>query len=420
LFADTFRGVDSTGAFAVSPEGGVHMVKKAMAAPDFLETRLWSDFKTDARDCKFIVGHNRKATVGTVKTINAHPFQHGNITLVHNGSLSSMWRSDLGVMSNGFTVDSEAITYALSQAPAEEVLPKIGGAFTLVWYDATLSQLRFIRNDERPLYIQQLDGCFVFGSEKKMIEWISERNGFTAEKEAWLMKPGTLFSYELKENKYRETTVKLREPENKWGGYHTTSHNPTTRVYNSELDKFGLSYGEIIPWRLLDKVHLRSAATWIDFHGEPMFHEGFDVKCMSVPKEMFNLSKGTRLLGRITRVEKNLNGDPPTLIVGTLERVTDSNRALRKKYAPKASKGGFNNVVMLPGKEVKDTDLFKDETGKSVTAREMDVLVKNGCGLCACTLVRSDYGKLGWIGDSAICPSCVEDELFDQYGGRTS
>ncbi len=140
---DQIRGKDSVGVIS-QQHNGIQYEKSVIDPVSFLEHRRVVPLLTGARA---LVGHNRAATRGGVSVNNAHPFQHGAITLVHNGTLRSN-----AVTTPYFTVDSESIAYALSQADDPvTVLEKLDGAYALIWFDSRDNSWNVARNDERPL-----------------------------------------------------------------------------------------------------------------------------------------------------------------------------------------------------------------------------------------------------------------------------
>src|SRR5438876_957633 len=85
LYADALRGMDSTGVFSVTRKNQVKVVKQAVEPGLFLKTKSYASFKDGLNSkTQFMVGHNRKATVGDVVSKNAHPFVKDGIVLVHN------------------------------------------------------------------------------------------------------------------------------------------------------------------------------------------------------------------------------------------------------------------------------------------------------------------------------------------------
>lgn len=170
LIADQFRGVHSTGLASVV-RGHASVYKRAVNAMDFLQLKKTDELISAQADT--LIGHNRYATKGGVSDATAHPFEHGDITLVHNGTLTSMYNLP---DSKDFTVDSEAICYAMSVWEPKQVLEELSGAYALVWHDARDNTLNFARNDERTLCIAYAGNNIFWASERKMLEWILDRN----------------------------------------------------------------------------------------------------------------------------------------------------------------------------------------------------------------------------------------------------
>lgn len=169
LFVDSLRGVDSTGLATITWNQEVKISKSLGNGGDFLANHQ------GVFSGKALIGHNRYATKGKVSIFNAHPFQYGNITGVHNGTLIS--QSLLPDYQN-FVVDSENIYYSMHKIGIKETLEKLYGAYALVWYDKGSNSVNMARNSERPLHY-----CFTkdrrsvfFASEAKMLDWILTRN----------------------------------------------------------------------------------------------------------------------------------------------------------------------------------------------------------------------------------------------------
>jgi hypothetical protein len=162
IYLDTIRGWDSTGVSLISkPESRkvvdhVFTHKRAITGMEFLLTRVWDKMASTAiGHGRILMGHNRAATAGAVCDMNAHPFQHGDITLMHNGTLRAGSHRNIAGRTNSFTVDSEAICWALSKCDTyddmDEVITDLTGAFTLVFHDKEDDTINFVRNEERPL-----------------------------------------------------------------------------------------------------------------------------------------------------------------------------------------------------------------------------------------------------------------------------
>lgn len=169
LFVDTVRGLDSTGVFTVNAADEVNVLKRTVDGPVFIQLNQYAKVVHDPFTSKILAGHNRWATKGAVNHDNAHPFHHGDVIMMHNGTL----KSGHGLTDfNSFRTDSEAIAYNLSLVEpkdAGKVISDLHGAFALVWYDCRDKSLNFIRNSERELYIASDNK-----KETKAIVWASE------------------------------------------------------------------------------------------------------------------------------------------------------------------------------------------------------------------------------------------------------
>ena len=172
LVADSVRGADSTGCFAVNRKNTVRIIKSATVPHYMFDTKNWQNFRDSAiQKATMLVGHNRKATVGKVSTDTAHPFYESNIILVHNGTINN--QKDL---QEGVEVDSHAICHSIANRGYKETIKEIDGAFVLVWFDVLTKTLNIVRNDKRPLCYVETDDFFWFASEAAMLAWILIRN----------------------------------------------------------------------------------------------------------------------------------------------------------------------------------------------------------------------------------------------------
>jgi len=163
------RGHHGTGLFAVAKDEVKHI--KAGGPP---HTLFWKEefkeFDKHLDESNLIVGHHRYATKGKVSDENAHPFQHGHITLVHNGTIHS------GLDVKQDEVDSDKLCKAIADVGVRKAFSKISGAYACVWYDAKEKKLFFLKNSQRPLSIAKVHGNFYWASERPMLEWLIIRN----------------------------------------------------------------------------------------------------------------------------------------------------------------------------------------------------------------------------------------------------
>ena len=193
LWLDTLRGDDSTGIFGVNKYGNVKYAKDIKNGPQSLETTECKDILSDIYlNGRCIVGHNRKATRGFITDENAHPFVEGDKILVHNGTLANHKE----LTENKVEVDSHAILHSIVERGYQKTFEEIQGAFALAWYDTKEKKLHLARNSERPLWIANTPGAWIFASEKEMLEFVLERNKIEV-KDYTELTPGTVYSIEM-------------------------------------------------------------------------------------------------------------------------------------------------------------------------------------------------------------------------------
>lgn len=187
LTVGTLRGDHGTGVYYVehvppTEDVSASWLKNAVDGYSFVNSADFQKLIVKTSDYKYMVGHNRAATMGSIDTASAHPFQEGSITLVHNGTLRSMHQMPLTQQKvPGVNVDSHVITHNLAIHPAKDVLESLDGAFTLVWHDARDDSLNVARNSERPFHMAQIGGeqSLVFCSEPEMLHWLDTRIGMS-------------------------------------------------------------------------------------------------------------------------------------------------------------------------------------------------------------------------------------------------
>jgi predicted glutamine amidotransferase len=183
LHCDALRGTGGTGIAIVDTDAQVHVFKKALAGPDFLQTQVSDLAQAKMHVAKIAIGHNRAATIGNIKDKNCHPFWYKGdktgreIVMVHNGTLNGYYN----LVEDGFRheVDSAYAAMALANSDnIQETLRKIKGWFVLIWWDGLEKTFNIARNDNRDIYfIRGKDGSMYFGSEHKMVDWLIDRNG---------------------------------------------------------------------------------------------------------------------------------------------------------------------------------------------------------------------------------------------------
>lgn len=166
IYMDTLRGEHSTGIATYNKTDGTWYYKRAVAGPDFLQ--LGTPKRMLDAAWKVCMAHNRAATKGKVNDKNAHPFHHGNILGMHNGTLTSCTNLEDHTK---FEVDSENIFYDMSKNGAEVTIPKLRGAFVLTWIDTDKGTFNICRNSQRPMYVgwNNANNLFMYASEEHML-----------------------------------------------------------------------------------------------------------------------------------------------------------------------------------------------------------------------------------------------------------
>lgn len=225
LYCDALRGSHGTGILGVDKKGDASIYKKGMTAGDFIELTKAKAIIDNVNI--FLCGHNRFATQGKHTCENAHPFNHGDITLFHNGTLIS----HKSLSDKSFVVDSEAIAYAISETnDTIDILEKIDGAYSLVWYDKIDNTLNFARNDERPMFFGHVKGSesVLYASEAGLLSWLASRNGIVLDKIV-SSEVGKLYSFSLDEKEdVLISDFKPKEDEvTNWNDYYKNGYKNT-------------------------------------------------------------------------------------------------------------------------------------------------------------------------------------------------
>lgn len=164
----SMRGADATGFIGVDVKKNQTDFMKAVGGPWEWNNWKQSDefMKRIVNKYNVVIGHGRAATIGKNIALNAHPFKHGDITLVHNGTLRNFAALKSKHKLN-FDVDSEAVCYLMNKIGLEETINEIDGAFALAWWDAKTQTVNFIRNHERPL-------CYTVSTNNRRLIFASE------------------------------------------------------------------------------------------------------------------------------------------------------------------------------------------------------------------------------------------------------
>jgi len=405
LFADTLRGADSSGIAVMELKDDYPLLyKKALSAPDFLQLKQADDILDVYNDWNIMIGHNRAATKGGVTDLTSHPFQIGDITLVHNGTINNHQLLPDG---KDFTVDSEAITHAINKVGIAEVVQEIDGAFTLVWYDARDKSVNFIRNKERPLHIgiTKDKDTILFASEGSMLKWIAIRNGIELES---IIQPNVGFHYKyIVGAKDWATTPEVKELPlavpfisggslgKKTGGGVTTFSNNT--VSAAIYSKFNLSGGEVafIPY---DFAVYKQASSDGVIRGMvsgylPDTTEYHQVRMHAVSEKDYD-DIGDRYI-----------------LAGLRSACMENGNAVI--YADSSDYIAYSEDER--GTEEDETTFVQGPHKVMISLKTFDLYTKHGCEMCEGNVFPEDAAALSWTTDGfPICRDCTDRNAWGQ------
>jgi hypothetical protein len=237
------RGAHSTGLFGVQKETKKDIVEwvKRVGPPHGLMSEPESKKFMDRMFSRYhaVVAHGRYATTGKINAKNAHPFHHGNIILVHNGSVRNLWnlKIDGESIEKKFEVDSEALTYMFSKVGVKDTLKEVTGALSLIWYDRSTRCLHALRNTERPMFLMQRTDVpqIFFSSEMETLEYVINKYPSIKAKEIKTLAPDHLYTFPLGS----DNTLRIEREKVKVGswGYQPIRHMGGGRHTN--FDAYG-------------------------------------------------------------------------------------------------------------------------------------------------------------------------------------
>jgi hypothetical protein len=436
LFTGTLRGVHSTGVFAVPKLSKVDeflVYKKAIPGSDFIQMPIVRNLLMDVNKYRFIVGHHRQATVGSVSSANAHPFQVDNITLVHNGTLTST--HDLGVDNHlSIAVDSEIIAHAINKHGHEAALPRLQGAFALVWHNAEEDALYLYRNDQRPLhwgFSKESNSAFI-ASELPMLEWLCWRNDIDMDKyyevgKHQLLKFTDGFKpAEIKIIKPTEKKV-VSIPSNNYGKLtsHTKSANDpilsaeAKRTVKEVLKGLDLEPGDTIKFSF-DEWEVRRPASRHGTLRGLMYKEPYcAVAAFGIPVK--NIETKWFLEGKVSTCYFDTNVRDWVIVVTDPKNTneidsTNLSNTVRRTITKEADKSGDVPAVEQSDQPKEETQTIRGPGGKWISQARFQELIKHGCAACSADLSVGIAPQIAWYettnGPAPLCPVCATNDSY--------
>lgn len=464
-YLDLFRGPHSTGLMTVKRNEPAYSLvyKKAMPAYDFLElqeVRKRTDSGYDLSVCAF---HNRWATLGKVINENAHPFTHGRITLMHNGSIRQNHFGDYwDAIPNEIEVDSEKFTWLLEKE-GEGILPEVltqisqaGGAYVFMWHDAEDKSLNIVKNSKRSfkfLEVKGEDNIMVWASEPWMAHGAAVHSGVELDKVLkctdgmhykFFLPDGYNKPYRLEKN-----DLKIKEEAPKQIAVIQNKPQQHTKTKNEEnLEAMGFKYRETLSIFPFDVAPIGKKSDMIKVYGCVELDEDQKKKnnyvefvSFGVKEEFYNL------------IEKHVNGND-TELVGKAISVTsapapyDTKEEVRRVvidqfslklyvhednepdkltvYEYDFSKNEIvstqvglnknNEVEVITPKMKEELKFFRGPKGEKVSIEEWEEDAKNGCYECGCPITINNcfyvYEPVAPNNRGIVCFDCISSPMY--------
>lgn len=151
FYINSFGQTDGSGVMLMDSTGNFDMHKRALPSPDFMNTK-W--YKSQDFASKMFVGfHTRYSTVGGNSDKNSHPFVHGKIALMQNGTISGSHKGIVRGKVSPCDVDSDSVCWAFNEQGIEKTLnDDYRGAGVFMFFNLEEKSFNIIKNDERTLH----------------------------------------------------------------------------------------------------------------------------------------------------------------------------------------------------------------------------------------------------------------------------
>lgn len=183
MLLNSMRGAHSTGIAGVDHSGDVDIMK-SVGGPESFSSWKESDrfFERIVTRYVAVLGHGRYATRGTIKAPNAHPFEEGNITLIHNGTMTNFDRAEkdykkINNTKRKFETDTELCAAIAANDGVGELIKSYDGGYAFIIYDKENMTFTVTRNNERPLFMfrRKYRDMYYLSSDKAVFAYLQER-----------------------------------------------------------------------------------------------------------------------------------------------------------------------------------------------------------------------------------------------------
>jgi len=445
IFMDTLRGAHSTGFMTLAEDYIWQYQKQAVDGTLFVQGK---GYKERTKETWCAVGHNRHATMGAVTTDNAHPFKHGDITLVHNGTLRSIL--DLA-QSKDIDVDSELIAYNLSLVPPEEapvVIGKLVGAYTLIWFDERDESVNMVRNSERPMHLglNAAEDILYFMSEGHMLNCLTERFPDSSAKPSaiWKLATGQILKYK-KGNMVPEvarvvpfTRIITYPTGTQW--HHDQKRedtHSTTPSGGSASDTYAVRFMINSETRKVPKPHLEMIEDWYHInprkghcfrpfkfvsYGQnndegymlgrvhhPDWFTWYDARIDNVRRDQAITYKGdwTVVLAGVDYTDHGLSGEL-VCFIGRAQWYTWNQGRI---YTEDTFLTDDKIDLDLPWKDDNEEVTLVDGPHGMITEEAFEKLTQEGCCMCMAPIDADDHLTISWVGEmdnQPLCYGCLD------------
>ncbi len=435
LYMDALRGMDATGVFVETKNGNKlnsRVYKRALPAMDFLSTKPF-DSIISSTNIRMALGHNRYSTMrGTGSADkNAHPFTHGDITLMHNGVADNFFSSK---DRNLFDVDSDWVAYLVSSHGIAEAMQIATGKFALVWHDASDDSVNLYRNADRPLYFafSKDSKVMYYASERLMLRLACKRNniellsseidGVTSD--IWFLGENYHIKFTDSAVNFASTKIEPPKPINR-----TPYINPPTPIRNNStelLAKYGLSASQrliFMGFKAKGNGYKMEGLAEIELTcgTSTPFTVTVDVECWP-HNNIYNVIDVKKKLVSGSILSASMVNDKILICVNAL---SETNISVDRYKTMNTRTLSIVDFTLLRAKEglVEEAEVDKNDKivgprGNLISLKKFYRLVKHGCSSCQVDVFPSDADKIEWLDNgSFLCPSCSLEFNASSYTG---
>lgn len=470
LLVDQLRGTGGTGVALVDREREISVYKRGLQGSDFINSEQADRASTALHSSLIAIGHNRAATIGSVKDKNAHPFHFKDkreIVLVHNGTLNNHYQ----ISPTGFRHDVDSAHAAMALAASDDVgktLRGIKGWFVFVWYDVKENTFNIARNNNRDIYyIRGKDDSMYFGSEYKMLDWLIDRNGIELAKDAkygfpgehewyiWTMQDGIL-ARKPKMVKIEPEKERFQYPARELPAPGQSFRRDNSTIVKEDVEKMGfdVDQGE---WFMIDKWESYSGADenkpkehkYGKVSGSIWNEKGDEVKAVingvrlsQFEFFMYHFDKSGLPVFPIRVVDEWMGGIKKSYIVVDVDlpEVQDMVRKAKKekgnvkggdlkpqdtaetaKIVKEILKEAGKELELLPSDPKVSEKMLKGPGVLYLPEKSWKDYVAHGCGNCTEVPEPKDADTIEWIPGTTpaafLCSKCADDGAARENAG---